>query len=375
MTRGPANPFASSSRAATVPASRQGAQLVAPPRACRTFHTARGPCRSHENPLGLPRNTDRIPPSMPRRSRGGPPEKKSLPHVSKVLAVSSCKGGVGKSTVAANLALSLLNNPPEQASRRPRVGLLDLDIFGPSVPKLLGLEHVGEANLTDSGALIPMTNHGLPSMSMTYLMPPEQASSPIVWRGLMVQKAVQQLLFDVDWRASAGANNSGTEEAPGTNLGSGQDGLDVLVIDMPPGTGDIALTLTQLVKLDGAVIVSTPQEVALEDTKKGVAMFEKVGVQPTGLVLNMAHYVPPPPLPQDPLPLFGPSKPFEDLAQRLQVPVLGRLPIEPAVSYGGDAGWPVVLKSDEDGGETKKVFRSMAQQVWKSLTQATQPAE
>lgn len=193
-------------------------------------------------------------------------------------------------------------------------------------------------------------------MSMTYLMPPEQASSPIVWRGLMVQKAVQQLLFDVDWRASGGGESE-----------TASDGLDLLVIDMPPGTGDVALTLTQLTKIDGVVIVSTPQEIALEDTKKGVAMFQKIGIEPTGLVLNMAHYVPPPPLPQDPLPLFGPSKSFEDLAERLRVPILGRIPIEPAVSFGGDAGWPVVLKSDQEGGKTKQVFKNMARQVWQAI--------
>lgn len=249
----------------------------------------------------------------------------------------------------ANLALSLLNNPPQQSARRPRIGLLDLDIFGPSVPKLLGLEGVGEAGLTDGGALRPLTNHGLPTMSMTYLLAPEQASSPIVWRGMMVQKAVQQLLFDVDWRDST------------------DTGLDVLVIDMPPGTGDVALTLTQLVQLDGAVIVSTPQEVALEDTKKGVMMFDKVGVKPTGLVLNMAEYIPPPPLPQDPLPLFGPQKPFDELAASMQVPVLSKIPIEPAVSFGGDAGWPVVLKSDAEGGQTKKSFKDMAAKVWDNL--------
>lgn len=169
----------------------------------------------------------------------------------------------------------------------------------------------------------------------------------------MVQKAVQQLLFDVDWRS--------TPSDPASA------GLDVLVIDMPPGTGDVALTLTQLVQLSGAVIVSTPQEVALEDTRKGVAMFDKVGVKATGLVLNMTHYMPPPPLPQDPLPLFGPSEPFDKLANSLGLPVLGRLPVEPAVSYGGDAGWPVVLNSDQEGGETKRVFKKMAEAVWAAL--------
>lgn len=198
-------------------------------------------------------------------------------------------------------------------------------------------------------------------MSMTYLLPPEQARSPIVWRGMMVQKAVQQLLFDVDWRQGAGE----ADQDPGA-------GLDLLVIDMPPGTGDVALTLTQLVKLDGAVVVSTPQEVALEDTRKGVEMFRKVGLETTGLVLNMAHYIPAPPLPQDPLPLFGPTTPFLDLAAQLNLPVLGQIPLEPAVSYGGDAGWPVVLREGREGGQTKRVFEEIAQTVWQRLASSKQ---
>lgn len=177
----------------------------------------------------------------------------------------------------------------------------------------------------------------------------------------MVQKAVQQLLFHTDWRKSASEASSSVDAA------ADGDGLDLLVIDTPPGTGDVHLTLTQLVKIDAAIVVSTPQEVALEDTRKGVEMFRKVGLEPTGLVLNMAHYIPPPPLPQDPLPLFGPSKPFDDLAKELNIETLGRLPIEPAVSSGGDSGWPVVLKSEQDGGQSRRVFVDIAKKVWNSL--------
>jgi len=264
---------------------------------------------------GLPRRAPA--PQLPRK--GGPIEKRPIPNVKKVLAVASGKGGVGKSTVAGivysclyahalklisllpvNLAfgLSLLQN---EESRRLRVGILDLDIFGPSVPTLMGLQNSGEPELTSgmciahfilpssssfyiAGAMRPLTNHGLPTMSMGYLLPRPPDSdtndTPVVWRGLMVQKAVQQLLFDVDW--------TGGESRPG---------LDVLVVDMPPGTGDVPLTLGQLVHVNGmcilytvitmqcmkcfnsgAVIVSTPQDVALSDVRKGIAMLRKVSV-------------------------------------------------------------------------------------------------
>ncbi|KAF9030990.1 P-loop containing nucleoside triphosphate hydrolase protein [Hymenopellis radicata] len=231
---------------------------------------------------------------MPRRSL---PQKRGIPNVKKVLAVASGKGGVGKSTVAVNLAFSL-------AKLRLRVGILDLDIFGPSVPTLMGLADSSEPRLTPNGALIPLTNHGLPTMSMGYL-------------------AVQQLLFDVDWGA-----------------------LDVLVLDMPPGTGDVPLTLGQLVNVDGSVIVSTPQDVALKDVNKGVAMFRKVDVPITGIVLNQshficgncdaAHY------------LFGSPEGFRSAAERLGVDVLAELPLVPGVSVGGDCGIPYALKADED---------------------------
>lgn len=147
----------------------------------------------------------------------------------RIVVVASGKGGVGKSTVAANVALALAATSP--LGHRPRVGLLDLDIFGPSVPKLMGLEDAGEPELSQGNKLVPLQNHGIQTMSMGYLLPP--GDTPVVWRGLMVQKAVQQLLFDVDW------------------TGPGGEELDALVIDMPPGTGDVQLSLGQLVYVDG----------------------------------------------------------------------------------------------------------------------------
>ena len=332
------------------------------------------PSRAHENPLvctrlplapltpqGLPRNNERVPPSMPRR--GGPPGKRPIAHVKKIIAVASGKGCVGKSTVAANLALGLASTSESELGRRARVGLLDLDVFGPSVPKLMGLEDLGEPELTRGGALIPMTNHSIPCMSMGFLLPPSSSGSnadtPVVWRGLMVMKAVQQLLFDVDWRA--GVNPSTEPDAPLAPL-------DVLVIDMPPGTGDVALSLAQLVQVSGAVIVSTPQEVALADARKGITMFNKVNVPILGLVLNMSHFLAPDT--GSTYPLFGSAKSFDALAERLGVPVLGKVPLEMHVSEGGDAGVPEVIRprsANTPSGTSQDVFLEMARGTWKQL--------
>ncbi|KAJ7621211.1 P-loop containing nucleoside triphosphate hydrolase protein [Roridomyces roridus] len=276
--------------------------------------------RYHENPLGLPRNNVSQPPQMPRR---GGIQKRPIPHVKRVIAVASGKGGVGKSTVAVNLAFAL-------STLRLRVGVLDLDIFGPSIPTLMGLQASEEPFLTPDGAIIPLMNHGMPTMSMGFLLPrqPDSGSTndtPVVWRGLMVQKAVQQLLFDVDWRNPQGL------------------GLDVLVVDMPPGTGDVPLTLGQLVIVDGVVIVSTPQDVALADVSKGIAMFRKVSVPITGIVLNQSHFLCPGCDTKHYL--YGPPEGFRGTAARLGVNVLAELPLVPAVSQGGDAGMPYALWS------------------------------
>ncbi|KAH9949744.1 P-loop containing nucleoside triphosphate hydrolase protein [Amylocystis lapponica] len=272
---------------------------------------------------------------MPRR--GGPIQKRPLPHVKKVLAVASGKGGVGKSTVAVNLAFSLAMRKDPETGLRPRVGVLDLDIFGPSIPKLLGLESSDEPHLTSEGAIVPLRNHGLPCMSMGFLLPrtagsDSSADTPVVWRGLMVQKAVQQLLFDVDWRGQ-----------------EGDTGLDILVIDMPPGTGDVPLTLGQLVNVDGAVIVSTPQDVALTDVRKGVAMFRKISVPIAGILLNQSHFICP--SCASPHHLFGSPASFRETAARMDVNVLGELPLVPGVSEGGDRGVPYALIKTADSAQ------------------------
>lgn len=218
-----------------------------------------------------------------------------------------------------------------------------------------------------------MTNYGIPCMSMGFLLPPaasgSNADTPVVWRGLMVMKAVQQLLFDVDWRAGVSP-----ETEPST---SGLAPLDVLVIDMPPGTGDVALSLSQLVLVDGAVIVSTPQQVALTDARKGITMFNKVNVpvrtssfvtltQILGLILNMSHFIAPDT--GATYPLFGPPDCFDALAMRLNVPVLAKVPLEMHVSYGGDTGVPEVIRPPSDGtGATRDVLRDMSRRTWAGL--------
>ncbi|KAI5123929.1 hypothetical protein M0805_006346 [Coniferiporia weirii] len=319
----------------------------------------------HENPLGLPRTGATLPPSIPRR---GLPQKRSIPNVKRVLVVASGKGGVGKSTIAANLAMALALQE-DKLRRRPRVGLLDLDLFGPSIPKLMGLEDCDEPELTSSSALVPLKNHGIPCMSMGFLLPRTKASgtsqpsrddTPVVWRGLMVQKAIQQLLFDVDWR-----DNAGREEVAGP-------GLDVLVVDMPPGTGDVPLTVGQLVNVDGAVIVSTPQDVSLADVRKGIAMFRKVSIPITGLVLNTSYFLCPS-CDTRHFP-FGSSESFRNAASDVDAPILGELPLIPEVSTGGDKGIPFVLAAggkslDRAENQWNDSMLGVASHVWHTLSE------
>lgn len=257
----------------------------------------------HENPLGLPK-TGAGAPLVPRMSKGLP-IKQRIPGVAKILLVSSAKGGVGKSTVSSNLALALHKSGK-------KVGLLDADIFGPSVPRLFNLS--GEPRLTDEGKLLPLSNYGIETMSMGYLVPPENA---VVWRGLMVMKALQQLLFEVQW-----------------------SNLDYLVIDMPPGTGDTQLTISQQLKVDGAVIVSTPQDIALIDAVKGIAMFNKVNIPILGLVQNMSYYICPNCSHESHI--FG-SEGAAREAKKHELALLGSIPLNEEICIQSDAGKPVVV--------------------------------
>lgn len=305
--------------------------------------------QSHENPLRLPRRIppaksspkgiphNNSPPTLKNISRSLP-SKRRIAHVKKVLVVASGKGGVGKSTVSANIAMAI--------GRRPsmKVGLLDLDIFGPSVPKIMGLEGGLQPELTSDNALIPMRNHGISCMSIGFLLPSTgTGETPVAWRGMMVMKAVQQLLFDVDWRAA--------------NQSQPDSDLDVLVIDMPPGTGDVALSLGQLVEVDGAVIVSTPQDIALIDVSRGVSMFQKVNIPILGTVLNMSNFVCP--NCKTPHSIFGSASHFETLSKKVGVEVLGEIPLQFQICESGDMGRPVVGTDDPFGKIAERCLKAL----------------
>ena len=278
-------------------------------------------------PQGLPRSppsSSKPPPSIPRAQRGLP-QKRPLRHVAHTIAVSSAKGGVGKSTLAVNLALSF-------SRHSLRTGILDTDIFGPSIPTLLGLSDAGEPKLTDQNLLVPLTSYGLKSMSMGYLLPSE--SAPVAWRGLMVMKALQQLLHEVDW----------------------SPGLDVLVLDLPPGTGDVQLTIGQQVRLDGAVIVSTPQDIALKDAVKGVSMFRKMDIPVLGMVQNMSVFVCP--HCHTETKIFARSSHdhqgdevsgTEAKARDLGVDFLGDIPLDAKICADADRGMPTIVAEEAVG--------------------------
>jgi ATP-binding protein involved in chromosome partitioning len=228
-----------------------------------------------------------------------------LPGVRHTVAVASGKGGVGKSTVAVNVAVAL-------AETGARVGLLDADIYGPSIPIMLGLRQSQPE--VRAGKLVPLERFGVRMMSIGFIAGEE---TPVIWRGPMVSKLVQQFLADVEWGE-----------------------LDYLIVDLPPGTGDAQLTLSQAAPLAGAIIVTTPQAVALEDVKRGVRMFEKVNVPVIGIVENMATFICPHCGTRHDIFSHGGGA---EAAQEFEVPFLGEIPIDPSVRVGGDSGIPVVV--------------------------------
>ncbi|HXG79633.1 MAG TPA: iron-sulfur cluster carrier protein ApbC [Methyloceanibacter sp.] len=250
-----------------------------------------------------------------------------VPGVANIVAVASGKGGVGKSTVAVNLALAL-------KERGLKVGILDADIYGPSMPRLLGLK--GQPQQIAGNQLAPMQAYGLKAMSMGFLVDEE---TPMIWRGPMVMSALSQMLKDVAWGE-----------------------LDVLVVDMPPGTGDAQLTMAQQVPLAGAVIVSTPQDLALIDARKGLNMFRRVNVPVLGLVENMSTFVCP--HCGKPSNIFGHGGARAE-AERLGVPFLGEVPLTIALREMSDEGRPVVAA--DPGSEAAKAFREIAERTFAEL--------
>jgi ATP-binding protein involved in chromosome partitioning len=264
-------------------------------------------------------------PSAGMRGRGG-----GVPGVEAIVAVASGKGGVGKSTVAANLALALKANGL-------RVGVLDADIYGPSMPRMLGIR--GRPRSRDGRTLEPLENYGVRCMSMGFLVAED---TPMIWRGPMVMSALQQMLREVAW---------------GT--------LDIMIVDMPPGTGDAQLTLAQQVPLAGAVIVSTPQDIALLDARKGLNMFKKVDVPVLGIIENMSYFLCPH--------CGGRSDIFSHggarrEALRLGTEFLGEVPLDLEIRETSDSGRPITV-SDPDSAHAR-VFRQMAARIWEKVAGA-----
>ncbi|WP_315918163.1 Mrp/NBP35 family ATP-binding protein [Mesorhizobium sp. SP-1A] len=277
-------------------------------------------------------------PAAPARQQapaGQQPGKRGVPGIEAIVAVASGKGGVGKSTTAVNIALGL-------AAIGLKVGLLDADIYGPSVPRLLGIR--GRPQTADGRILKPMENYGLKVMSMGFLVDEE---TPMIWRGPMVVSALTQMLREVEWGP-----------------------LDVLVVDMPPGTGDAQLTMAQQVPLAGAIIVSTPQDLALIDARKGLNMFRKVDVPLLGIVENMSYFIAPDTGKR--YDIFGHGGAKKE-AERLGVAFLGEVPLEMGIRESSDGGHPVVA-AKPDGVEAK-IYRDIAGRVWQRLQEEKAGAE
>ena len=265
------------------------------------------------------------PPARP--AQGRMPSRPDVAGIKSIVAVASGKGGVGKSTVATNLALAL-------SRQGLSVGLLDADVYGPSLPRMMGIDRKPESR--DGKTLIPLENHGIRCMSIGFLVAED---TPTIWRGPMVMSALEQMLRDVDWGE-----------------------LDILVVDMPPGTGDAQLTMAQRVPLAGAVIVSTPQDIALLDARKGLNMFRRVEVPVLGIVENMSYFLCPHCGGRSDI--FGHGGARHD-AERLGVPFLGEVPLHLDIRIAGDGGTPIVAGAPESAHAT--AFASVAETMWRQL--------
>ncbi|SSC64323.1 Mrp/NBP35 family ATP-binding protein [Ciceribacter selenitireducens] len=258
---------------------------------------------------------------------GQRPARQTIPGIGAIIAVASGKGGVGKSTTAVNLALAMKANGL-------KVGILDADVYGPSLPRLMGI--TGRPQQIENRIIVPMENYGIKVMSMGFLV---DEGTAMIWRGPMVQSALMQMLREVAW-----------------------GDLDVLVVDMPPGTGDAQLTMAQQVPLSGAVIVSTPQDLALIDARKGLNMFNKVEVPVLGIVENMSYFIAPDT--GNRYDIFGHGGARAE-ADKIGVPFLGEVPLTIAIRETSDAGTPVVVSDPE--GPQAKVYREIAEKVWNEV--------
>jgi ATP-binding protein involved in chromosome partitioning len=285
---------------------------------------------------GAPPHRPQMPPGRgPARAPGGGPlSPAGIPGVDAIIAVASGKGGVGKSTTAVNLALGLRDHGL-------KVGILDADIYGPSMPRLLAIRE--KPQTIHGNRLKPIERHGMPVMSIGFLIDEE---TPMIWRGPMVMSALTQMLREVEW---------------GT--------LDVMVVDMPPGTGDAQLTMAQQVPLKGSVIVSTPQDLALIDARRGIAMFQRVNVPVLGIVENMSTFICPHCGKNSDI--FGHGGARRE-AERLGVPFLGEVPLDIAIREKSDAGMPVVATAPDSA--HAQIYRDIAARVRDGLQGASRPA-
>ena len=288
----------------------------------RTTNTSTSP-RPATNGSATPEQSN----LRPQVGQAAAADKPGIPGVSKVIAVASGKGGVGKSTTAVNLALAL-------AAAGRRVGLLDADIYGPSIPRMLGIS--GKPTSPDGHKLNPMENFGIKCMSIGFLV---DEDTPMIWRGPMVMSALNQMMSDVNW---------------GT--------LDVMVVDMPPGTGDAQLTMAQKVPMAGAVIVSTPQEIALIDARRGLAMFERTKVPVLGIIENMSYFAVPGS--DEKHYIFGHGG-ARDTAAKLGCDFLGEIPIYQEIRETADAGTPIVASAPDSA--AAQVYREIAEKILSKL--------
>ena len=266
-------------------------------------------------------------PQAPAGGPGGGGQAAGVPGVKHIIAVASGKGGVGKSTTSVNLALGLQANGL-------KVGVLDADIYGPSMPRLLGIS--GRPQQAHGNVLSPMEGYGLKVMSMGFLV---DEGTPVVWRGPMVMSALTQMLREVDWGE-----------------------LDVLVVDMPPGTGDAQLTMAQQVPLAGAIIVSTPQDLALIDARKGLNMFRQVDVPVIGIIENKSYFLCPSCGERSDIFGHGGAK---NEADKLGIPFLGEVPLHMDIRAKSDAGKPIVASDPESA--HSGIYRSIAEQAWSAI--------
>jgi ATP-binding protein involved in chromosome partitioning len=261
------------------------------------------------------------------------PPKTPISGVKNIIAVGSGKGGVGKTTVSVNLALAL-------SKLGRRVGLLDADVYGPNVPLMMGISEPPKAY---GDRIQPLENHGIKLMSMGFINPGDR---PLVWRGPMLHSAIQQFLYSVDWGE-----------------------LDYLIIDLPPGTGDVALSLAQSTPIAGAIVVTTPSDVSLEDARKAVNMFAQVRIPMLGLIENMSYLIAP--KSGERIDVFGQGG-GKKTAEKMNVPFLGELALDPDVRIGGDTGAPVTIKGAGDPHAAP--FIELAQKVEERIQQSSSAA-